>query len=55
MQCNVELKAHSHEDEIINEMCNDDWWRDVGPTVAANVSRLTFRQDQTLLDPNDNV
>ena len=25
------------------------------PTVAANVSRLTFCHDQTLLDSNDNV
>ena len=24
----------------------------LGPTVAANVIRLTFRQDQTLLDAN---
>ena len=24
-------------------------------TVVANVIRLTFRPDQTLLDPNDNI
>ena len=47
--------ACSHEHKIVNETSNDDWSRDVGPTVAANVIRLTFGQDQTLLDLNDNV
>ena len=43
--------SNEHEHEIVNEQ------RLVmlGPTVAANVSRLMFRQDQTLLDLNDNV
>ena len=38
--CYFNAIKHSHEDEIGNETSND-------------VSRLTFRQDQTLLDPND--
>ena len=46
------VKAHSHEDEITNETSNDELWRDVGPHCC---SRLTFRQDPTLLDPNENV
>ena len=47
----VIVKAHSHYNEIVNEAFNDDRW----PTVAANVSRLTLSQDQTLLDSNDNM
>ena len=38
------FKALSHEDEIGNEKSNDDRWRWT-PTVAANVSRLTFHHD----------
>ena len=47
------LKAYSHEHGIVNETIIGGVTLD--STVAANVSRLTFRQDQTLLDPNDNV
>ena len=46
----VSLKAHSHEDEISNETSNGGVTLDAAD--AANVSRLTFRHDQTLLDPN---
>ena len=50
-----EIKAYSHEDENGNETSNDDRGVRLDPTVAADASRLTFHQDQTLLDPNDNV
>ena len=46
----VQVKAHSHDDEIGNKTSNNNRWHD----VATNVSRLMFRQDQTLLDLNDN-
>ena len=45
------FKAGSQKEEISNKTSNDKWWRE----VAANVSRLMFRHNQTLLDLNDNV
>ena len=42
-------KARSDEHKIVKETPNDDWWRDI------ERYRLTFRQDQTLLDLNDNI
>ena len=62
------LKAHSHEDEICNKTSNDEVAQrqtikrlttnggvTLDSTVAANVRRLTVRQNQTLLERNDNV
>ena len=50
----MRVKAFLHLDETGNRTYNDDRWGDFGPSVSANVSRLMFRQDQTLLDSNDN-
>ena len=55
LQVAVVLSSIHTSTKLSTKRLTNDRWRDVGPTVAANFGHLTFCQDQTRLDPNDNA